>query len=431
VEVAEVTIFDVGPNVDEDESSSFATPFGPGSLFALPTIDIPIWSKSVPAVYVEFGAAITPYAGSDKFRADWLASSDLLGSGSLLYSDPSVAENLASVQAVDGPGTGNLQIRNSKYVFNQFKIGLGAYFYVNIIDLFTDRYPIPIIDFDLTNLIPDISVPIHSGANPTTLNAPVTILNVAPTATINVTGAEVINGADIFFAPVGESVPFQGLSHDPGRDDLTLDWDFGDGSGVSTAYPLAAATGPNDVTDNQPHTYAEVCLYPVTLMATDSDGASSQDGAYALIRSAADNFARLAGYWLRQLSGNGNVDFAGDELDCMLQILASTSTVFDDVRDASTVELAADILKINGNGGSEAEKLDRELLVAWLNFANAAFDLGDPVDTDFDLVPDTPFGEALANAETVRADPSATQAQLQMAREMVHDIITQGTAPEN
>lgn len=433
VEVAELTVLDLGPNVDEDRSSSFATPFGPGSVFALPTIDIPIWTKSIPAVYVEFGVGVTPYAGSDDFRADWLASSDLLGSGSLLYSDPTVAENLAYVLAVDGPGTGNLQINNTKYVFNQFKIGLEAYFYVNIIDLFTDRYPIPITDFDLTNLIPDISVPIHAGANPTQLNSGITIRNVAPTATINVSGAEVINGADIFFADVGESVPFQGHSYDPGRDDLTLEWDFGDESGVSTSYPLppAAATGPNDVTDDQPHTYVEACIYPVSFEATDSDDAYSQDGAFALIRSAADNFARLAGYWLRQFSRNGIVDFDGDELGCMLQILASTSTVFNDLRDASTVELAMDVLNTSRNDGSEAEKLDRELLVAWLNFANAAFDLGDLVDTDFDLVPDTPFGAALANAEAVRSDPSATMGQLQMQREIVHDITTQRTAPES
>ncbi|WP_327251129.1 hypothetical protein [Streptomyces sp. NBC_01244] len=42
---------------------------------------------------------------------------------------------------------------------------------------------------------------------------------------------------------------------------------------------------------------------------------------------------------------------------------------------------------------------DRQLLGAWLNFANGAFDAGELVDTDGDLKAHTPFLQAVQNAE--------------------------------
>jgi hypothetical protein len=260
----------------------------------------------------------------------------------------------------------------------------------------------------------------------------VNIQNVAPTAVIDLTNADVINGIDTFFAETGAVIPFQGSSHDPGRDDLTLTWDFGDGSpspDISTNHPLAAATGPNDVTENQPWSYSGACVYQLTLRSTDSDGASSEDTASVVIRPGGSARARLAGYWQHQLRGNGQVDYEEADLACLLEIVGFMSNVFDEARDASTVELAHDVTFLNGNGGSETEKLDRELLVAWLDFAIGAFDLSDPVDTDGDLLPDTTFGAALTAAETVRLDPGASDAALQMQREIVHLVSTQGTGP--
>jgi hypothetical protein len=431
VEVAGVTVVDLGPpKFEEDRSSSFSTPFGPGAVFNLPTIDVPLWVLSVPLVEFEFGAAMTPHAVPHDFHANWMASNELMGDGSLVYTDPAVAQNLSSVFAIDGPASGNLRIHEPKYTFGEFRIDLGAYFDIDIFGLFDNRFDIPITDFDLSSVIPDISVPIHAGASPTELNSAIAVQNVAPTATINVAGAENINGVDVFFADVGEVIPFQGSSHDPGRDDLTLEWDFGDGApspDASTSYPLADPTGPNDATEDQPHAFGEACGYAVTFTSTDSDGDSNQDEAFAVIRSAVNDRSRLAGYWQHQLSGNGNVDFGADELGCMLSIVGSVSAVFHDTRDASTVELAQDVMELAGNRGSEAEKLDRELFVAWMNFANGVFDLGDLVDTNFDNVADTPFGTAMASAEMVRLNPAATASELQMQRGIVHDISTQRT----
>lgn len=430
VEVAEISIIDIGPDVDKNATSSFATPFGPGQVFSLPPINAPVYQDNLPAVEFEFGVGFTPQGGSDKFTADWAASGDLMApGGSLEYTDPNIAETLMNVVAVDGPSTGGLQISNTKYVFTQFLIGISAYLDIDIIGLFTEHYAIPIADFNLSGIFPDISVPIHTGASPTELNATIDIQNVTPTAEINVSGADVVNGVNTFFAGEGEVIPFQGSSHDPGRDDLTLQWDFGDGApspDASTNYPLGMPVGPNDVTEDQPYTFAEACVYQVTFKSTDSDGASSQDAVAVVIRDAVQNKTRLAGYWQHQLKRVGMVEFTEDELACLLEIVGFMSTVFDEERDASNIPSAYDVLHLRGNGGNESEKFDRELLVAWLNFANSGFELSDMVDTDGDTLPDATFAGVLAAAEMVRLDPFATDDQLHEQREIVHYTTTQG-----
>ena len=69
-------------------------------------------------------------------------------------------------------------------------------------------------------------------------------------------------------------------------------------------------------------------------------------------------------------------------------------------------------MAINQNTGSATQKLDRELLAAWLNFANGAFDLTELVDTDGNGVGDTPFATVMATAESVRIGPSSDAQKL-------------------
>ena len=58
----------------------------------------------------------------------------------------------------------------------------------------------------------------------------VTVSNVNPTATIDETGAVIVNGVPTFFADEGVPINFAARVQDPGSDDETWFWDWDDGS---------------------------------------------------------------------------------------------------------------------------------------------------------------------------------------------------------
>ena len=86
---------------------------------------------------------------------------------------------------------------------------------------------------------------------------------------------------------------------------------------------------------------------------------------------------RGAGYWQTQYRPRPTAFTEARRL-CYLAITRFMSTVFSEARALNTVAQAFDVMRINGNGGDSLQKLDRELLAAWLNFANGAFDLTEP-----------------------------------------------------
>lgn len=96
-------------------------------------------------------------------------------------------------------------------------------------------------------------------------------------------------------ALVGAPLTFVGSATDPGSDDLTFTWNWGDGSNVTTTtyYYDPSRVPPNDpdsspyepyfggttpplnVQDTQTHTYSSPGTYVVTLTVTDDDGGSA------------------------------------------------------------------------------------------------------------------------------------------------------------
>jgi hypothetical protein len=67
---------------------------------------------------------------------------------------------------------------------------------------------------------------------------------------------------------------FTATATDPGADDLTFHWDFGDGKTLTNFYPNLNGTFPVVVTDNVGHSYFSVGTFTVTLTVTDDDGGS-------------------------------------------------------------------------------------------------------------------------------------------------------------
>ena len=262
----------------------------------------------------------------------------------------------------------------------------------------------------------------------------VTVSNVNPTATIDETGAVIVNGVPTFFADEGVPINFTARVQDPGSDDETWFWDWDDGS---TSTPVTNFVGvgadplpspnvnPRDFLTNASHAWTGACMYDPLFRVTDDDAGVGTDTVKVLITGDPSK-ARGPGYWQHQYSGNGKIDFTNARLLCYLEITAFVSDVFNEARDASTLAKAYDVIFLGGNGGDERQMLDRQLLVNWLNFANGGIEWGEMIDTDNNGSLDTAFADVMANAEAVRLNPASTEAQLRAQRQLLQKIHGEG-----
>ena len=70
-------------------------------------------------------------------------------------------------------------------------------------------------------------------------------------------------------------VEFTATATDPGADDLTFHWDFGDGKTQENFYPNPGGVFPISATDNVDHSYFSQGTFTVTLTVSDDDGGTS------------------------------------------------------------------------------------------------------------------------------------------------------------
>ncbi|MEJ7786189.1 MAG: M6 family metalloprotease domain-containing protein [Solirubrobacteraceae bacterium] len=259
----------------------------------------------------------------------------------------------------------------------------------------------------------------------------VSMTNVNPTATIDESGAVSFNGVPTVIARAGTPQSLTGGSTDPGSDDLWLTWSWADGSAdTMTGYlvnpPLAdllksPSIQPRELTDTQSHAFT-ACLYDVGFRAVDDDGgASATDTVRVLVTGSADA-GRQSGYWAHQYRLKGKGNFDAKTLTCYLQIAGFASKVFHELRDVSTFDLASKLLFSAGSSVSKRDQLARDLLTAWLNFANGAVGYAEMVDTDGNGTKDTQFHTAVETAEAVALNASATAAQLDGQRVIINRI---------
>jgi hypothetical protein len=416
LEVLYVDLIDLGVEIDIDEASSFATPLGPGATFDLPSVAASLWGFDVVVASADVGLTLTPAAGSDKYTASWQATAAGSGSGNVEYTTSGEQIALGSVQAVDGPGNAAVALSGFRYYFNQFTLDLGVYFTLSVLG-YGSTWNIPIADFDLSALTGGLYVNPHAGT-PSTLDLLIEIENVAPTVAISEVGTVMINGVPTFMAAPDQTLTLTGTASDPGRDDLTLHWDWDDGDptpDVSTFYEV-----PYEVTESQSTVFTDACVYHVGLWAVDDDLGMGADYVPVLVSGMATNTGRLEGYWQHQLGRMGRTDFDDTTLECYLGIVDHMSMVFGMTRDISSIAAAHGVLAMKKNGGDPREQLDRELMVLWLNFAHGAIGLTDLVDSNGDGVPDTEFGAMMALAEARRMNHSSPDKMLRTLTRILH-----------
>jgi hypothetical protein len=254
------------------------------------------------------------------------------------------------------------------------------------------------------------------------------VLNVDPTVTIDTGGQIAFDGVKAFVAHVGMPVTVPLALTDPGSDDLTAIWRWGDGSGASSVTSLVnpPATDPAKSPSVQPraltvtgqHAYGDACLYTLTADATDDDGGNAVDDTAAVIVTGSATAARSKGYWYNQYKLGPPDFFSAARLQCYLDLVVFLSTRFN---APLTRAQATDLLKANA-AGPNVGQFDAQLLAAWLNFANGSYDLWTPVDTDGNGSLDSTFGAAVLHAETVRNTPGASRSEILAQKDVLERL---------
>ena len=260
------------------------------------------------------------------------------------------------------------------------------------------------------------------------------VANVDPTAAIDTSGEQTYNGHSAFVLEAGEDLTVPASSSDPGSDDLTFAWDWGDATTTdktSLVNPPAAdpASSPTvqprvDVIAEDTHAYVEACLFELGVTVGDDDGGLSPADTAAVIVTGNATVSKGHGWWLNQYRDKPPNDFTPAQLQCYLDITGYFSLVFDEFKDASTRAAATSVL--NNPAKSPADIIfDQHALGAWLNFANGSVSLGTPVDTDGNGTLDSTFGATMLAAETVRINPASTSDQIKAQKDLIERIAVQ------
>lgn len=262
-------------------------------------------------------------------------------------------------------------------------------------------------------------------------STPVQMDNVDPVTGIDETGTTLINGIPTFLAHAGEPIDFSAQTVDPGSDDLFMTWDWDDGppspdessTSLVNAFPdppLSPSIQPRDVVYPTTHAFGDACLYSITFSSTDDDGGTNSDLAKVIITGNAGR-TRSAGYWQNQYRDRNHNVFAPEVLDCYLEITGYMSTVFNEATNASTFDLARDVLKVGG-GTTARQQFDRQLLAVWLNFSNGSVDFDEALDVMKDGVPDGTLAAIVGVAESVRLNPASSTAAINSQMKMMERI---------
>jgi subtilisin family serine protease len=258
-------------------------------------------------------------------------------------------------------------------------------------------------------------------------STPVTVTNVSPSVTLDTSSAVPFPGGDAFLGKAGIAQDHQAGATDPGSDDLTFAWSFGEttiyfNNGVGPdPFPSPLGVFPFAASDTGTVAFALPGAYAIGVTVTDDDGASDPDSAAKVVVGAEED-THPSGWWKHQYRGTGIEKVVPALLAGYLDVIELASSVFSEQTALTGVTDAVAVFEAPNSDRRAAATAD--LLVAWLHFASGAAGWTDPVPTGGGAT--RPYHEVIAEIETVILDPAASDVDLLRASQLAQRTFLSG-----
>lgn len=245
--------------------------------------------------------------------------------------------------------------------------------------------------------------------------------NVSPTATLSNAGTTTWNGATLTVARVGTPSTFSVALADPGSDDLSTRWSYGDGTRALSRSPLrpgrrggdeavSPSLEPRTATSTVSHTFLRACTRTVGAATSDDDGGRSARRTRTVVVLGTSTTPHGLAWWRDGYRGTTATVSAADR-PCLLATARTLSTVFAEQRALTTTADAVAVLA-PASPATNRSRFDAQLLTVWLDVATGSVPLGQPLDADGNGSTETTVGAFLLSAESTRNAASASSGAL-------------------
>lgn len=261
--------------------------------------------------------------------------------------------------------------------------------------------------------------------------ATITVTNVAPVATLDVSRQSVFGTGSSFIESVGVPVTYTASAVDAGTDDTAYAFSAGSASVWTNATQMRFNNGstadaafspfgtkPFTTTATAGVTFTEPGVQPFKVVVTDDDGGVHEITSVILI-SDTGSVRRPSGWFKQQYSMIGNRVLTPTQLAGYLAFTRQGSAVFGESVMLDTNAQADAVLSGVQTDRGQATS---ELLAAWLNTASGATPYTQALPAKLQAPGRTTVGAALREIEATVLNTAATKAQLTTARQLAQAL---------